>query len=503
MSRDNIFGNQLRTLRKSNNLSQYQLGYLLGVSDRAVSKWENGLTRPKSAVLVKLCELFDITSDELLGVRVDNNLKFSTIAADYERFWSKTDALLQARFGYTPSLEVLSRYEKEKIAISNTYLPQYFSLLLLMKTEARRCLHDIEVLGGIGASFVAYIIGVTDINPLPPHYYCPICKTTDFVTSIQDGWDLPFRTCSCCSSVLLRDGHNIPFEVYSHSINRNIGFDVIIDHLFYADAERLIMDSLGNFSLKIINNPNILYKEKIASNAVTFVINPDSHYRTVDKVKENITYAEYSQLVSNRSYINLISDDAFDKYVALRNKVNLSYDVIDYCDQSLYSMLLNSNIIPIPNFLQSSFKRLAYTNHDVSFSNLVQLFGITLIMSEYPNVVSNLHSDKPFLHKLIVYRDDMFHLICSKLRERDCFEPAIAYTMMNEIRKGQFFRNDINEVSYKLLENVGFSNEEIALLRRTPCLFPKSLGLIYLKRALTLMWYQKFWPKEFRQVFGD
>ena len=65
MERDIIFGEFLRNIRKREGITQFQLGRLLGVSDRAVSKWENHLSKPKSKLLLKISDLFGLSIDEL------------------------------------------------------------------------------------------------------------------------------------------------------------------------------------------------------------------------------------------------------------------------------------------------------------------------------------------------------------------------------------------------------------------------------------------------------
>ena len=66
MAIDKKFGAFLKKQRKNNGLSQYQLGKLLGVSDRAVSKWENGLSKPSTKLLARISEIFCLSIDELL-----------------------------------------------------------------------------------------------------------------------------------------------------------------------------------------------------------------------------------------------------------------------------------------------------------------------------------------------------------------------------------------------------------------------------------------------------
>lgn len=62
---NNEFGISLAKLRKERRLTQEELGELLGINGKSVSKWERGITRPSVENILKICVLFRISSDEL------------------------------------------------------------------------------------------------------------------------------------------------------------------------------------------------------------------------------------------------------------------------------------------------------------------------------------------------------------------------------------------------------------------------------------------------------
>ncbi len=130
-------------------------------------------------------------------------------------------------------IEKRLKKEMDSIIGHGFYIIYYIAYLLVKQSNKDG--YVVGSRGSVGSSFVAYLMGITEVNALPPHYICPHCHYQIFkglpdfvktktkvidgryrqaVESVDDGFDLKDDVCPICGKRLRRDGHDIPFETF-------------------------------------------------------------------------------------------------------------------------------------------------------------------------------------------------------------------------------------------------------------------------------------------------
>ncbi|HEY0829279.1 MAG TPA: PolC-type DNA polymerase III [Bacilli bacterium] len=150
------------------------------------------------------------------GGPTDNGLFSPIIEGADEEIRSKCYERAESMYG-KPLLDIVAaRLEKELLPI----IKYGFSANYLVSERLVKKSNDDGYLvgsrGSVGSSFVATMLGISEVNPLPAHYTCLSCKYSEWFTdgSVPSGFDLPAKSCPKCGSSLRGEGQDIPFETF-------------------------------------------------------------------------------------------------------------------------------------------------------------------------------------------------------------------------------------------------------------------------------------------------
>lgn len=124
-----------------------------------------------------------------------------------------SDSAFREKYGEHPDAFLRHKFCQEWLAMECSNVLVDAAVLCQRTAKLKERHQPYWLSGSVSSSFILYLLGATNINPLPAHYYCPVCKTIEWDLLVEDGFDLPSGVhCPKDHILMIADGHTIPWQ---------------------------------------------------------------------------------------------------------------------------------------------------------------------------------------------------------------------------------------------------------------------------------------------------
>ena len=333
--------------------------------------------------------------------------------------------------------------------------------------------------GPVGSSFVATMSGITEVNPLPPHYVCPKCHWTHFFEdgSVGGGFDLPDKKCPKCGSELSKNGHDIPFAVF-------LGFDG--DKEPYIDLNFSSGDEQGvahKYTEELFGRNNVFRAGTITTHFDYHSISGRMDILGHDDPK----VIRMLQDITGIDPLKIPFDD--QKTLSLFS----SPEALGLTPDELASAIGNKGItvgaLGLPEYGTPFVRGMLEDTRPKNFSELVRISGFSHGTGVWLNNAQDLIKNGVVkLEDVISTRDDVMNYLI-----QHGVKPLTSFKVMENVRKG------------KGLEKGGSNNRAELDAAHVPqwfidsCLkigylFPRAHAVAYVMMAFRIAWFKVYQP---------
>ena len=480
--KDYSFGNFICELRSRHRLSQFQLGMLVGVSDKAVSKWENGTSKPKLPTCRRLAEVFGITLDELLVCKYhDPSQDKNGVFAMKKLIWDNIEKQMHVLYGNKVPARIAARYESEKRLIDRGDLIIHLGALAKISTQARDSGIYMWYLGDINSSFIAWLMGITSINPLEPHYYCKECKHIEFISDAKDGYDLQPKYCSC-GKAMICDGHRIPFENTIYHLETVKTFEAAIS----AEMLQESISILTEYYSDIAKVARIEINGDMFGNTAYYVlINKDE-----TSPKHTIEPKEYFDRYRNHIKFIFIAHDNVEFINKLCRLTNRIPSMIDIQYNDIIPVHQQMMISKKYDIREKQYKSVLESIQPHCFSEMLMTEGLLRSTGAWENNQQPLYENGNIkLANMLIFREDIYDMISSSLKDFTNSGTGLEMRIMENVYKGRYALYGMPDNERQLLRDIGINDMYIEIMTNIFYMFPKAHCIASLKADLLLTWF--------------